>query len=278
VRIAACRQARYNLVIVHNTWINGLPLPLRSAVRAAEVARFSYGLRVLRTPAHQVVLLLGETHVKGLPAARIGRELVHQFALRGVETFQVRKGLLGRALWVTVMLPRIALRALSFGWICDSTIVDAKNAKAGTTVEIEKNAAGESLPLSVRVAAAYLATFFGIAFVYFACHMLADIEWSGQLWMARIAEILNYIVGAMQVHMLLLPLAWWLRAKPWAPLVHPLIAILSVRDTIMARGIDRMMKAHLDAPHALVIVGRAHLPGLVQTLTHEYNYQQVPER
>jgi hypothetical protein len=67
------------------------------------------------------------------------------------------------------------------------------------------------------------------------------------------------------LHLYALPLAYVLRERPWAWVIQPLITILTVRDQLIADGIRRMLATHPEGA-AIVIVGRAHVPGVVERL------------
>ena len=73
---------------------------------------------MLRAPDGRLVAVLGEAHLKLGKAAEIGKNVVSQFELRGVETFQRKHVVAGRALVLRYCAPRALLRALSFGAIC----------------------------------------------------------------------------------------------------------------------------------------------------------------
>ena len=70
-----------------------LPLGGRPALERAQRTPLSYGVRFVMAPGPRprVVVLLGEAHMKLGPAAKLGREAVSRFELRGVETFQTRR-------------------------------------------------------------------------------------------------------------------------------------------------------------------------------------------
>jgi len=52
-----------------------------------------------------------------------------------------------------------------------------------------------------------------------------------------------------------------LRRCAWSWILNPALAILTVRDRLMARDTLRMLAEHPDPRAALVIMGRAHLRG-----------------
>jgi hypothetical protein len=239
-----------------------LPFGTRAAIESARALRFQYAVQVYHAPnrARTTIVVLGEAHLKSRNAARVGRELVAQFALRGVESVQIRGGMLGRALWLTVMLPRTLLRWASLGAICDSTIVDAKQRTEGLTIELEKC---PKQPLAVRIGATYLTVLFAILWSNLLVQLL------GYLHIPipeTVTQALATLAQCMQLHMALLIPAWLLRERPWAFWLHPLLGILSVRDRLMADGIAAMTLAHPDAETALVIMGRAHVPGVDKLL------------
>jgi len=60
-----------------------------------------------------------------------------------------------------------------------------------------------------------------------------------------------------------------------AALGLPDIGILSLRDIIMGNGIVRMMNDHPDDKTAVVVVGRAHLPGVESELVEKHGYKRI---
>lgn len=238
----------------------------RAALQRAAAKPLSYGVRVLQGPgdAPRLVVLLGEAHLKLGEAARLGKDVVEHLALRGVETFQSKQVFAGQALRWLIYMPRILLRVLSFGLVKDSTIVDAKQASHGYTVEIER-AAG--VPFSLHLGSLCLTVFFTVAF---ATALLTPLTWLVPV-LAPLLAWLALASAALQAHMMLLIPAFLLRRWRFAWLVHPAIAILTSRDRIMAAGIERMLAAHPSAGPALVILGRAHVAG-VETLLIERGF------
>jgi len=57
--------------------------------------------------------------------------------------------------------------------------------------------------------------------------------------------------------------------------IQPLLTILTVRDELLADGIRRMLATHLEGP-AIVIVGRAHVGGVVERLV-EHGFRLTGE-
>jgi hypothetical protein len=84
---------------------------------------------------------------------------------------------------------------------------------------------------------------------------------------------LRAAVKLLGLHLYALPLAYVLRDRPWAWAIQPLITILTVRDELIVEGIRRMLAEHRATP-ALVIVGRAHVPGIVERLL-EHGFRRV---
>lgn len=248
-----------------------LPPATRRAMARVLEEPLSYGIRVLAAPGDErrLVVVLGEAHMKLAHAALLGKELVACFELRGVETFQTKDVFAGRALSLLIRGPRLLLRALSFGAVKGSTIVDAKEMKSGHTVELERT---ESVPLALHVGSFYLATFFAVAFAHLAL-VLAWTHLPGGL-----AELTRWLTRALflfECHFPALVPAWLLRRHPWAWLLHPMIAILTVRDTLMVDGTARMLKDHPGPRAALVILGRAHLAGVERELVARHGFVRV---
>src|SRR5580698_9489899 len=114
-----------------------MPAPALAAVRRARAQSLSYGIRLLVSPDDRLLVVVGEMHLKLEEASRAGKELVDAFELRGVEGFPRHRVIAGRALKVLIDAPRILVRALSFGLVKDSTIIDARRASVGYTVPLE---------------------------------------------------------------------------------------------------------------------------------------------
>lgn len=243
----------------------------RAALVAAAHKPISYGVRVLEGPGEnpRLLLLLGEAHLKLGKASALGKNVVEQIALRGVETFQSKQVLAGRALRVLIYLPRILLRVLTFGMVKDSTIVDAKQASHGYTVEIER---ARSMPLSLHVASIYMTALFSAMFAHLGVSLL-------RLLVPGLFEPLFLLLlastMAFQAHMVLLVPALLLRRFAWSWLLHPMAAILTARDTLMVEGTVRMLADHPQAGPALVIMGRAHLPGFERLMIEQHGFRRV---
>jgi hypothetical protein len=225
----------------------------------AEQEPLSYVVRYLRTPDGRRLVVLGEAHLKLAAASALGKEIVRDFTLRGVETFPVHKVAMGRALWFLIHVPRLLLRVLSFGLIKGSTITDAKAIGEGSTFELERRS---DIPLSLHVGAIYLAALFAVFWSYLVISIFRDVAW---------LRTLNVL---FQLHFLLLIPAILLRRHSWSWLLHPAVAILTVRDQIMAEGTIAMFKEHHD-PEAIVIMGRAHVAGYTRILTERYGFQGI---
>jgi hypothetical protein len=248
-----------------------LPPETRRVMAKVMKEPISYGVRVLAAPGatRRLVVVLGEAHVKLGHAAALGKELTSAFELRGVETFQTKQVFAGRALSLLIRAPRLLLRALTFGLVKGSTIVDAKALASGHTVELERT---PSVPLALHVGSFYLAAFFAVAFA----HLGLLLAWAHLP--AVLADLTGWLTRALFVfecHLAALVPAWLLRAHPWAWLLHPMVAILTVRDTLMADGTVRMLKDHPGPRAALVILGRAHLPGFERELVTRHGFVRV---
>jgi hypothetical protein len=248
-------------------------LPAAALAALAKVRRFplSYGARFFMTPGTppRLVVALGEAHVKLGRASALGKELVGTFELRGVETFQSKDVFAGRALSVLIQVPRMLLRALSLGLVKGSTIVDAKELTSGRTVELERTT---NIPLGLHVGATYLATFFAVGFAQVVCVLLStrppDVVNDLATWLTAILVV-------FELHLPALVVAWLLRRHAWSWMIHPMLAILTLRDTLLADGTVRMLQEHTEGRAALVIMGRAHLPGYERELVGRHGFVRV---
>lgn len=234
------------------------------ALERARARPLSYDVRELRAPDGRSLVVLGEAHLKFASASELGKEIVSGFELRGVETFQTRRVLGGRALWVLIHVPRLLLRALSLGAIKGSTITDAKALTHGTTYELESVS---RVPLSLHVGALYLAALF---FVFWSFVMISALGITGPLAVAF--AYLNY---AFQLHLLAIVPALLLRRFRFGWVLYPAVAILTVRDAMMAEGTVAMFADHPSPPSAVVIMGRAHSAGYERLLVERFGYTRV---
>jgi len=258
VRTALKRATTYDLSIR-----DLLPAGARFAIERALERPLSYGARFLLAPGpeRRALVILGETHLKLGGAADLGKEVVRRFDIRGVETFQRDRIFGGRLLGHVIMLPRALLRFASLGTVKDSTITEAKSLTHGTTVEIEE---GAKVPLSLHVASVYLIGFFTVGYA-----MPLLLAFGGK------APTLRAITRAFQRHTLGALPAYLLRNKPWAWMLYPPIAILTARDVIMAEGIARLFRETPGRGAVVVVVGRAHLPGLTRELIEKHGFSRA---
>lgn len=241
-----------------------LPEPAREALRRAQARPMSYAVRVYTCPGEtaRVLVVLGEAHLKLAAASALGKDVVKEFPLRGVETFPVRRVLAGRALWAVIHLPRLALRVLSLGLVKGSTIVDAKRLTTGHTVEIERP---ERVPIALHAASLYVTVFFAA----FWLQLLLLLFGIG-------IPALTMLIFAFEVHFLAIVPAIMLRRHAWSWMLHPAVAILTVRDTIMAEGTVRMLAESPTEPIAVVVMGRAHLAGYERELVEKHGFRRIP--
>jgi len=248
-----------------------LPLSARAALERTRAMPLSYGYRLYtctgKAGEPRVLAVVGETHVKMGEAAVLGREIVSAFELRGVETFQAKRVAWGRLLGALIQGPRTLLRFFSLGVVEGSTIVEARDLRFGHTVELERT---KEIPFPLHVASVYMSLFFLVSFAHLAYLVVSSFVPGGGE-----ASWLTVVALFFQAHMLLLVPAWLLRAHSWAWVLHPAIAILNVRDVLMAEGTARMMAEHPEPQAAVVVMGRAHLPGFGREL-EKRGFRPVP--
>lgn len=245
-----------------------------AALERARAMRMSYRVCVLtsdETPARCVVLL-GEAHLKLPKAARVGLEVVGAFELRGVEGFPKGRVWLGRFLMLLVEAPRAALRLLSFGFVRGSTIIVARELEEGVTVPLENP---KLIPVGLQVGALYLTVLFVVLYGYAAIVALRAVHDTAALQSAFALAL--HVLGVVELHFLAIVPAWLMRSWRFAWVIHPLVAILSMRDRLMADGIARMMRAHPEAVASVSVMGRAHIAGVSELLQREYGYRLATE-
>jgi len=240
-----------------------LPVGARPAIERALERPLSYAARYVVSPGPRprAVVILGEAHVKLGTASALGKDVMARFELRGVETFQKRKVVAGRLLGFLIQLPRVLLRALSLGGVKGSTIVDAKALSSGHTVELERT---DAVPLPLHVASVYLTAMFTV----FYATLILNVGGIVVPWL---------LVAAMvfQLHLLALIPAFVFRHHAWAWLLHPAVALVTVRDMLMAEGTVRMLQEHPEAEAAVVVMGRAHLAGFERELVEKHGFQRA---
>jgi len=234
----------------------------------AEVSRLPLHTVVeLESPDGRQVFVLGESHVKTRAAAERCRRAVEAFSLRGVERLQRDAVFAGSLLGGSFERARGALEALSGGQLAGSSIEVALDSPDGRTVELERT---ERVPLGLHVGTGYLAVYTGLVLPA----LLVLPVWGG----IPLLRPLRVAVKLLGLHLYALPLAYVLRDRPWAWAIQPLVTILTVRDGLLVDGIRRMLAEHGAAP-ALVIVGRAHVRGIVDGLRdHGFRRVDGPEQ
>jgi hypothetical protein len=237
-----------------------------AALEKARAQRLSYGIRLLASPDDRLLVVLGEAHLKLEEASRTGKELVDAFELRGVEGFPRHRVLAGRALKVLIDAPRALVRALSLGFVKDSTILDARRAGSGFTVPLEN---ASRVPLALHVASVYLTAFFAVGFTLTVLSPIRD-----HIPHAVLAPLLG--LGLLfQYHLPALIPALILQRRSWSWVIHPGVAILSTRNLMMVEGTMRMLADHPGPRAALVIMGRAHLPGYERELVEAHGFRRM---
>ena len=221
----------------------------------AEVSRLPlHAVVELEAPDGRALFILGESHVKTAEAAELCRRAVGAFSLRGVERLQREDVFAGVLLGGVLERVRDALGHLSGGQLAGSTIEVALDMPEGETVELERT---ERVPPSLDVGTGYLAVY-----ATFVLPALLTMPLWGSIPSLRALRLAARLLG---LHLYALPLAYVLRERPWAWVIQPLITILTVRDQLIADGIRRMLSTHPEGS-AIVIVGRAHVRGVVERL------------
>jgi hypothetical protein len=242
--------------------------PLAQALltpRTIEILRrahsaLTFGVHMYATPGpvERLLVVLGEVHVKPRGDSDLGKQVIGEFWLRGVEGFQRDKLLFGRLLGIVLEIPRWLLCKLSLAWIRGSTITDARALTWGSTVRLER---APKLSLGLHVASIYfiivhLLLFAGIAEFLF-----------GRWFDPWVSNASTWVVGLVSLHNFALVPAYIYRKRSWSYLIHPLVAIISARDRIMADGTEAMLAEAPEPTAAIVIMGLGHLPGYGDELT-----------
>jgi hypothetical protein len=237
-----------------------MPADIRALLDEARAASINYRVRVLRSPEGRLVVVLGEIHVKPKRAAALGRRIVDAFTLRGVESFQAHQVFAGRYAIALVHGMYVVMRALSFGLLDGTTIAYARTRPTGHTDLLERT---DVVPLALHVGSFHLAVIFSVAVVTLVLNALG-------LWVPFLAAALALI----ELHFIVaLPFALALRSRKWSWVILPVIAILTVRDELMAWGTVRMLEERPGEDPALVIMGRAHVRGFERELVTKYGFE-----
>jgi len=219
----------------------------------------------LESPDGREIFVVGESHVKTRGAGEICRQAIEAFSLRGVERLQRDDVFAGPLLGALFERARGALERLGGGHLAGSSIEVALELPEGHTVELEHT---ERVPLGLNVGTGYLAVYATLVLP----GLLAMPFWNTipSLRPLRVA------VKLLGLHLYALPLAYVLRDRSWAWAIQPLITILTVRDELLVDGVRRMLATHPASP-AVVIVGRAHVRGVVDRLV-DHGFRRVDER
>ena len=245
--------------------MSSLPEPARKALLEARDAKVSYEVRVVRAPDGRLIAILGEAHMKLKKASDLGKKVVSAFELRGVEGFQKKQVVWGRALGVVIHAPRVLLRWLSFGAIKDSTIVDARQLPSGHTVELER---AKAMPFALHVASVYMTMFFIISFASVLAPLYAP-------FLPVVAAFVLGVALFFHVHAVLLIPGFLLRRFSWSWLIHPFLGILGPRDVLMSNGTIVMLADHPRDRSAVLVMGRAHVTGVVRLLVDRHGFVET---
>jgi hypothetical protein len=242
--------------------VSDLPKEALDALDRARKKKLSYAVRMLRAPDGRTLAVLGEAHMKMAEAAKIGRDVVSAFELRGVETFQRDQIFLGRLLGVLIHGPRLMLQLLSFGAMKGSTITDARQLPSGFTVQLERT---KKVPFGLHITSLYLCAYMIIAILGLLLPLISVVS-------PPVAAAIVTALVAVQAHMILLIPAIVLRRFRWSWMIHPLIGILTLRDYLMVDGTVRMLEDHPRMP-AVVVMGRAHVSGYTRLLIDKHGFK-----
>ena len=250
--------------------VAGLPADAVTSLRAAGGWR-SYAIRVLVNDRGQTVVLLGETHRKSRHAADLGRAVVDAFPRIGVEGADAGEYWGGRCFALTVRACHALIRVLSLGLLSGrSTIEEAYARKDREIIELEEGHVPDlneqffsvSLPALVALLAADGAA--KIAGVVWTDPQTLAVSHAIQLGTTAVA------VPGMVATIGGLALQWLRRGGRTGILGH--------RNATMAGNIEKYLEADPGRDTLLVVIGRAHVPGLAAALEERFQYRTVPLR
>lgn len=228
------------------------PRTVETLRRAHRALTFAVHMYATPGPVERLLVVLGEVHVKPRGDSEIGKQVIGEFWLRGVEGFQRDRMFLGRLLGFVLEIPRWLVCKLSLDWIRGSTITDAHALTWGSTVRLER---ARKIGVGLQLAGLYL----------IVLHLL--LFWSMfailfEHWLApSVATAVRYFTGFVYLHSFALVPAFIWRKRRWSVLMNPLVAIVTVRDRFLADGTQAMLAEAPEPTAALVIMGLGHLSG-----------------
>lgn len=218
----------------------------------------------------RTVVVLGETHVKGKADAELGKNVVDQFENVGVEGAEgFKKSILGYALGSIAM--GVYKIAEAFG-LHPSTIKYAveKAKDPNANIRVENLEAGHRLTLKDNFKLAVMigtmiptvarAGFYLTPAVCGVADSIITFEWIGAalatLWLLKIVPLTEMVVqGAAQI-------------TGYATFTEDLRndVLCGTRDPYMAAAIENRFHQEPDLKNILVIVGSAHVWGVINNL------------
>lgn len=252
----------------------------KEQLRAVELAIDNYSIRILEKKSGQVskdlVVLVGETHIKDRESSEIGKTLLEEFRVRGLENIKLKPSSIFIAIAAVAFAIPIIIWGLLFR-VKGSTIHDAKRTKANVdgvkvepiSIDLEKRKPTDFDPtiamarIHIGLTSTCLAGAIGCAIAgqWEAFYPLLGI-WFADYAASGILEVQakKHLEKRGQLF--------------YDLLFHRWFGLIEGRDDIMARNIVERPKRTLDEP-LLVIVGAAHIPGIEQRLINLYGYHLV---
>jgi hypothetical protein len=118
------------------------------------------------------------------------------------------------------------------------------------------------------VTALYMTAFFLVAFLAPLTPLLVAIA-------PLLAAAIVTLAAFFRMHLFALIFGIPFRDRSWSWVIHPFLGILSLRDELMAEGTVRMLEDHKAALAAVVVMGRAHVPGYARILVERHGFTLV---
>lgn len=233
-----------------------LTSPQNTALKKAAESNW-YRVKVLTRQIDnfpQTVILIGESHVKNNTADRLGRDILNEFEVIGVEGINLKKYWNGRFLKFCVRTMHKAINILSLGYLGKpSTIFTADTLQGKKIIKLENHhePRWNDQLLSIGVQ---------------SCVVLGGTALTESLMkcMVSIPEDLQSGLNYLK-----LPLV----AVSTVGILLPFFT--NTRDSAMALGIQKYFEENKESPPLLVISGALHTAKILKILQKDFSFKEI---
>jgi hypothetical protein len=202
----------------------------------------------------QTVILLGESHVKNTTADQIGRDILNEFEVMGLEGVDIKKYWNGTFLKFCIRALHKAIKILSFGYLGKpSTIFTADTLQGKKIIKLEEHHQpawnDQLLSLGVQSCAILAGTIAAEALLHCVVTLPESIQTG-----------LNYLklpLSAISTVGILLPF------------------FTQTRDNAMAEGIQKYFEENKISPPLLVISGALHTAKILKILQKDFSFKEI---